>query len=221
MVNKEKYHTINNFCKEQDVQLVSVSKTKPVSDLQELYDEGCRVYGENKVQDLCDKEAVLPKDIQWHFIGHLQSNKVKYIAPFVAMIHAVDSEKLFRMIQKEGAKNNRTIDVLIQFHIAEEESKFGLDLESAKSFLSNAMKECSNVNVRGVMGMATFTSDTGQVRSEFKTLKSIFDSLRDSLFADKSDFDTISMGMSGDYEIAIEEGSTLIRVGSSIFGARN
>ena len=218
MVNKENYHNILKECKEQDVQLISVSKTKPVEDLEDLYAEGCRVFGENKVQEITTKYETLPKDIQWHFIGHLQSNKVKYIAPFVQLIHAVDSAKLLGTVQKEALKNDRTIDVLLQFHIATESSKFGLSLEEVKEVLTT---EHSNVNVRGVMGMATFTDNVEQVRNEFKQLKHIFDTLKQDEFKDKTDFDIISMGMSGDYKIAIEEGSTMVRVGSSIFGSRS
>jgi pyridoxal phosphate enzyme (YggS family) len=203
------------------VSLIAVSKTKPVRDLQEAYDSGQRAFGENKVQELVDKFEVLPKDIEWHLIGHLQTNKVKYIAPFVHLIHAVDSSKLLVEINKQAEKNERSIDVLLQFHIAQEETKFGLSLEEAQELIeSSAFQSCQNVRVVGVMGMASFVEDEQQVHREFQELKSIFDELHACNFKDASYFKEISMGMSGDYQIAIEEGSTMIRVGSSIFGGR-
>ncbi len=203
------------------VQLIAVSKTKPVSDLQEAYDSGQRAFGENKVQELVDKADVLPKDIEWHLIGHLQTNKVKYIAPFVHLIHAVDSLKLLVEINKQAEKNERSIDVLLQFHIAQEETKFGLSQEEAQELIqSSAFQSCQNIRVVGVMGMASFVDDEQQVHREFQALKGIFDELHVSNFKDASYFKEISMGMSGDYQIAIEEGSTMIRVGSSIFGGR-
>lgn len=203
------------------VSLIAVSKTKPVSDLQEAYNAGQRAFGENKVQELVDKYEVLPKDIEWHLIGHLQTNKVKYIAPFVHLIHAVDSLKLLMEINKQAEKNERKIDVLLQFHIAQEETKFGLSLEEAKELIASAaFQSCQNIRVVGVMGMASFVEDEQQIHHEFQALKSIFDELHESNFKDQSYFKEISMGMSGDYQIAIEEGSTMIRVGSSIFGGR-
>ena len=203
------------------VTLIAVSKTKPVSALVEAYDAGQRAFGENKVQELVDKAAVLPKDIQWHLIGHLQTNKVKYIAPFVHLIHAVDSLKLLLEIDKQAAKNERVIDVLLQFHIAQEETKFGLSLEEAQELLeSDAFQSCQHIRVVGVMGMASFVDDQQQIHSEFQSLKQLFDQLKSSYFHTQSAFKEISMGMSGDYPIAIEEGSTMIRVGSSIFGGR-
>jgi pyridoxal phosphate enzyme (YggS family) len=203
------------------VSLIAVSKTKPVSDLQEAYDAGQRAFGENKVQELVDKYEVLPKDIEWHLIGHLQTNKVKYIAPFVHLIHAVDSLKLLMEINKQAEKNERSIDVLLQFHIAQEETKFGLSLEEAKELIeSDAFQSCQNIRVIGVMGMASFVEDEQQIHREFKILKRIFDELQASNFKDVSYFKEISMGMSGDYQIAIEDGRTMIRVGSSIFGGR-
>ena len=206
----------------ETVKLVAVSKTKPNEDILEAYEAGQRIFGENKVQDLGRKFEELPKDIQWHFIGHLQSNKVKYIAPFVSLIHAVDSLKLLKTINKEAVKNNRTINCLLQFHIAKESSKFGLSLDEAKVLLNaEEYQSLKNVNITGVMGMATFTEDENMVRSEFKTLKSIFTQLKEEYFADNDTFSEISMGMSDDYPIAVEEGSTMVRVGSSIFGARN
>jgi len=205
-----------------NIQLVAVSKTKPIELLMQAYDHGQRHLGENKVQELVSKHESLPKDINWHFIGHLQRNKVKYIAGFVHLIHGVESLKLLKEIDKQGQKNNRIINVLLQFHIAEETSKFGLNLLEAQQLLvDEAYLGFSNICISGVMGMATFTDDTEQVRNEFRTLKSIYNELKMSFFEDSNDFKVISMGMSGDYEIAIEEGSTLIRVGSSIFGARD
>jgi pyridoxal phosphate enzyme (YggS family) len=203
------------------VSLIAVSKTKPVSDLQEAYDAGQRAFGENKVQELVDKYEVLPKDIEWHLIGHLQTNKVKYLAPFVHLIHAVDSLKLLMEINKQAEKNERIIDLLLQFHIAQEETKFGLSLEEAKELIkSTEFQSCQNVRVVGVMGMASFVEDEQQIHREFQTLKGVFDELSASNFKDLNYFKEISMGMSGDYQIAIEEGSTMIRVGSSIFGGR-
>ena len=206
----------------QGVTLVVVSKTKPVEDLQAAYDAGQRVFGENHALEMRDKHEALPKDIQWHFIGHLQTNKIKYIIPFVSLIHSVDSQKLMHEINKEAAKHNRIIDCLLQFHIATEETKFGLDYDEASAMLRfDDYKAMQNINIVGVMGMATNTDDMALVRSEFRNLKGIFEMLKAEFFADKQDFAQISMGMSGDYPIAIEEGSTLVRVGSAIFGTRN
>ena len=205
-----------------NVTLIAVSKTKPVSDLQEAYDAGQRIFGENKALEMRDKHQSLPSDIQWHFIGHLQTNKIKYIAPFVTLIHAIDSLSLLEAVNKEAVKNNRVIDCLLQFHIAQEDTKFGLDIEEAKALLeSDSFKDLKNINICGVMGMATFTDNTVQVRNEFKTLKNIFDSLKENYFKDNEAFKEISMGMSDDYTIAIEEGATMVRVGSKIFGLRN
>lgn len=204
-----------------NVTLIAVSKTKPVEDLQEAYDAGQRIFGENKALEMRDKHQVLPDDIKWHFIGHLQTNKIKYIAPFVTLIHSIDSASLLDAVNKEAAKNNRVIDCLLQFHIAQEDTKFGLDMEEAKNMIeSDNFKKMNNVRIVGVMGMATFTDDVNQVRNEFKTLKHFFDTLKDNYFKDDS-FKEISMGMSDDYPIAIEEGATMVRVGSKIFGARN
>ena len=205
-----------------NVSLIAVSKTKPVSDLQEAYDAGQRAFGENKVQELVDKYEVLPKDIEWHLIGHLQTNKVKYIAPFVHLIHAVDSLKLLVEINKQAEKNERKIDVLLQFHIAQEETKFGLSLEEAQELIgSTVFQSCQNIRVVGVMGMASFVEDEQQIHREFQTLKGIFDELCSSNFKGLNYFKEISMGMSDDYPIAIAEGSTLVRIGTLLFGARN
>ncbi|MGQ8338882.1 YggS family pyridoxal phosphate-dependent enzyme [Sunxiuqinia sp. A32] len=204
------------------VRMVAVSKTKPNEDILDAYQAGQRIFGENKVQELSRKADELPKDIEWHFIGHLQTNKVKYIAPFVSLLHGVDSLKLLKVINKEGIKNNRTINCLLQFHIAEEETKFGLDKEEAvEIFESDDFAELTHVKVCGVMGMATYTEDENQIRKEFRNLKNIFEELKNDYFATDDSFCEISMGMSGDYNIAMEEGSTMIRVGSLIFGERN
>lgn len=204
------------------VQLVAVSKTKPVEDLQEAFDAGQRIFGENKVQEMAAKWEMLPKDIEWHYIGHLQRNKVKYLAPFVSLIHGVESLRLLKEINKQALKSNRIIDVLLQFYIADEETKFGLSEEEAEVLLSSEeFKLLVNIRIRGVMGMATLTKDQEKIRGEFQKLQRIYNDLLRKHFGGVLVFDTLSMGMSGDYTIAIDEGSTMIRVGSSIFGARN
>ena len=198
--------------------LVAVSKTRPVDAILELYHQGQRIFGENRVQEVVEKYPILPQDIEWHLIGHLQTNKVKYIASFVKMIHSVESLKLLREINKQAQKNNRVIHVLLQFHIAEEDSKFGLNLQEARDILSSDFyKNAKNIKVMGVMGMATFTSDKNQVRKEFQNLKNIFTTLKSEFFQNENDFKEISMGMSGDYKIAIQEGSTMVRIGSLLF----
>lgn len=203
------------------MKLVAVSKTHSVEEIMEAYQTGQRCFAENKAQELSAKQPLLPSDIEWHFIGHLQSNKVKYIAPFVSLIHSVDSLKLLQVIDKEASKNGRTISCLLQFHIAEEDTKFGLDIEEAEEILeSKAYRELKNISIAGIMSMATFTDDYDQVRREFRHLKAIFDQLKGKYFAHDPAFREISMGMSDDYEIAVSEGSTLVRIGSSIFGAR-
>jgi len=205
-----------------NVTLVAVSKTKPPELLMEAYNAGQRHFGENKVQELVTKQETLPSDIKWHFIGHLQRNKVKYIAAFTHLIHGVDSLKLLKEVNKQGVKHNRVIKVLLQFHIAEEESKFGLDLSEAKELLnSESFAGLTNIRIDGVMGMATFTDNRNQIKNEFKSLKKIFDDLKNDHFNQSENFTILSMGMSGDYELAIEEGSTMVRIGSTIFGARN
>lgn len=218
---KENLEKIKATLPEQ-VTLVAVSKTKSVSDLQEAYEAGQRIFGENHALEMRDKHEVLPNDIQWHFIGHLQTNKIKYIIPFVTLIHSIDSANLLEAVNKEARKHDRVVDCLLQFHIANEETKFGLDLDEARELLSSgALREMHNVRICGVMGMATFTDDQAQVHKEFHSLKTIFDTLKHDYFADQPQFKEISMGMSDDYPIAIEEGATLVRVGSKIFGARN
>jgi len=204
-----------------NVKLIAVSKTKPVEILRQAYDAGQRIFGENKVQEMITKQPILPGDIEWHFIGHLQTNKVKYIVPFVELIHAVDSIKLLKEIDKQAAKNNRIISCLLQFHIAEESAKFGLDYDEAFTLLNTKdFRLLKNVRITGVMGMSTFTDNMDQVRKEFRTLKKIFDKLKEEFFSEEKQFREISMGMSGDYQIAIEEGSTMVRIGTSIFGER-
>ena len=201
----------------EEVTLVAVSKTKPVSEIMEAYNTGHRIFGENKVQEMEAKWQEMPKDIEWHMIGHVQRNKVKYMAPFVSLIHSVDSKRLLKEINKQAKKVDRVIACLLQIKIAEEDSKFGLDKEEALDLLaSEAFQKYENVNVIGLMGMATFTDDETQVAQEFQKLKEVYDSVKD-----KYNFTKLSMGMSGDYKIAIEKGSNLVRVGSAIFGERN
>lgn len=204
------------------LKLVAVSKTRPNTDILEAYHAGHKIFGENKVQELVQKYEQLPKDIEWHFIGHPQTNKVKFIAPFVKLIHGVDSLKLLKVIDVEAAKNKRQIFCLLQFHIADEDTKFGLTLSEAREILeSEEFKSLKNVVVAGVMGMATYTDNIQQISDEFRTLKTIFKSLKNEYFAGSKTFTEISMGMSDDYQVAIEEGSTMIRIGSKIFGDRN
>jgi PLP dependent protein len=204
----------------EGVTLVAVSKTKPVSDLRQAYDAGQRIFGENKIQEMVEKWEQMPKDIEWHMIGHVQTNKVKYMAPFVQLIHGVDSLKLLEEINKQALKNSRIIDCLLQIYIAEEESKFGLDEKEVENLLhSTSFKQMHNIRIVGVMGMATFTNNHNQIKKEFTYLKSIFDNLQ-KLETNNCQLNTISMGMSGDYPLAIECGSTLVRIGSSIFGGR-
>ncbi len=206
----------------EGVKLVAVSKTKPNEDILEAYQAGHKIFGENKIQDLARKYEELPKDIEWHMIGHLQSNKVKYVAPFVSMIEAVDSFKLLKVIENEAIKNNRRINCLIQIHIAEEEAKFGFNIEELRILLkSTEYIEISNVNICGLMGMATYTNDENQIRKEFRNLKQYFDQINSEFFPHDPNFKEISMGMSGDYVAAIKEGSTMVRIGNSIFGMRN
>lgn len=221
-VNTEAYKKIKAELDSEGVTLVAVSKTKPASDIQQLYNLGHRDFGENYVQELVEKESLLPKDIRWHFIGHLQSNKVKYIAPFVHLIHGVDSLKLLKEINKQALKNNLVINCLLQVHIAQEETKFGMDendlIEIEKS--NQAITEMKYIKLQGLMGMASFSDDMQKVRNEFKSLKHLFDKYSLLLTPD-SPLATLSMGMSSDYKIAIEEGSTMVRIGSLLFGERN
>lgn len=204
----------------ENVTLVAVSKTKPITDLMEAYNAGQRIFGENKIQEMTEKWAQMPKDIQWHMIGHVQTNKVKFMAEYVSLIHGVDSLKLLQEINKQALKNNRVIDCLLQIYIAEEESKFGLDEEELTALLnSNELQEMKNIQIIGLMGMATFTDNQNQIKKEFTHLKSIFDKTN-LLLTSNFQLQTLSMGMSGDYKLAIDCGSTMVRIGSSIFGGR-
>lgn len=201
----------------ENVTLVAVSKTKPVSDLMEAYEAGQRIFGENKIQEMVEKFEQMPKDIEWHMIGHVQTNKVKFMAPFVSLVHGVDSLKLLEEINKQALKSNRIIDCLLQIHIAEEDTKFGLDEAELDEILKQVQNEnLKNIQVRGLMGMATFTENQDQIKKEFLHLKSLFDRLQTK----NPKLETLSMGMSGDYQLAIDCGSTMVRIGSSIFGGR-
>jgi pyridoxal phosphate enzyme (YggS family) len=217
---KEQLQKINEVIP-PNVLLIAVSKTKPNEDLLEAYDAGQRHFGENKVQELCEKWNSLPKDIHWHIIGHLQTNKVKYIAEFIHLIHAVDSLKLLQEIDKQAKKHERVIPCLLQFHIAKEESKFGLSISEAEELLQTSVyASLTNIRIAGVMGMASFVDDEQQITNEFNELAHIYATLKNNYFKDVDSFREISMGMSGDYPIAIKAGSTMIRVGSTIFGGR-
>lgn len=201
-----------------NITLVAVSKTKPVADLMEAYEAGQRIFGENKIQEMTEKWEEMPKDIQWHMIGHVQTNKVKFMAEYVTLVHGVDSLKLLKEINKQAKKHDRIIDVLLQMHIAEEETKFGLNEEELEEILNQVQNEkFENIKIIGLMGMATFTENQNQIKKEFLHLKSIFDKLN----TENLQLNTLSMGMSGDYKLAIDFGSTMIRIGSSIFGGRN
>ena len=217
---KEQLSKINEVIP-PNVLLIAVSKTKPNEDLLEAYDAGQRHFGENKVQELCEKWNSLPKDIHWHIIGHLQTNKVKYIAEFIHLIHAVDSLKLLQEINKQAKKHERIIPCLLQFHIAKEESKFGLSISEAEALLQTSVyATLANIRIAGVMGMASFVDDEKQITNEFNELAQIYTTLKNNYFKEVASFREISMGMSGDYPIAIKCGSTMIRVGSTIFGGR-
>ncbi|WP_034040172.1 YggS family pyridoxal phosphate-dependent enzyme [Wocania ichthyoenteri] len=220
---KENLNHIKSILPEH-VTLVAVSKTKPVSDLMEAYNAGQRIFGENKIQEMAEKHEEMPKDIEWHMIGHVQRNKVKYMAEFVSLIHGVDNFKLLKEINKQAKKHNRTIDCLLQIKIASEDSKFGMSFDEASEIIqSKAFSELQHIKVTGVMGMATFTDDMNQVEKEFTVLKTYFDKLKicHTERSQNTEFRITSMGMSGDYELAIDCGSNMIRVGSSIFGERN
>ena len=235
-INIEKYKEISIKLKKHNATLVAVSKIQPEESILQLYNEGQRDFGENYVQELVDKYEKLPKDIRWHFIGHLQSNKVKYIAPFIHLIHGVDRPSLLKEINKQALKNNREIDCLLQVHIADEETKFGFDENDLQEFLNpdnhlSDLPNLKNVRVRGLMGMATFTDDEGKIRSEFRGLKRVFDTYFSEKKSSQNDKEgkpangkkepsILSMGMSADYKIALEEGSNMVRIGSLLFGAR-
>lgn len=216
---KDNLHKIKSSLPPQ-VTLIAVTKTHPVNKLQEVYDAGHKIFGENKVQEMVDKYEVLPKDIEWHLIGHLQSNKVKYIAPFVSLIHSVDSLKLLQEINKQAEKNNRVINCLLQIYIAKEETKFGLDFKEAEELIhSKELNEFKNIKITGFMGMATNTDKKEQISTEFQSLKAFYDKFS-QLSTLNFELSNLSMGMSSDYKLAIENGSTMIRIGSSIFGER-
>jgi len=220
-MNIEAYHQIVKELEGYGAQLVAVSKTKPADDIKTLFDEGQLVFGENKVQEMTGKQELLDASIQWHMIGHLQRNKVKYMAPYVALVHGIDSLRLLKEVNKQGKNADRKISCLLQMHIAEEESKFGLaqnELEEIIGYLQTEQPEY--LHIKGLMGMATNTSDKTQVRKEFEGLKGLFDNLKTTAFAN-DDFNVLSMGMSGDYKIALDAGSNMVRIGSMIFGARN
>ena len=220
-MNIEKYDEIRASLPD-GVRLVAVSKFKPAEDIAALYQHGQRVFGENHAQEMKAKHEVLPQDIEWHFIGHLQTNKIKYIAPYVAMIHSIDSLNLLEAVDKEARKHDRVIDCLLQFHIATEETKFGLNMDEARALLeSPEYAAMEHVRIVGVMGMATNTTDRELVRREFRTLREYRDQLAEKYFKGHEEFREISMGMSHDYDIAMEEGSTMVRIGSTIFGARD
>lgn len=220
-MNVEKYQEFLRVIPE-NVQLIAVSKLHPASEVEAAYALGQRDFGENWAQEMREKHEVLPQDIRWHFIGHLQTNKIKYIIPYVYMIHSIDSFKLLQEVDRQAAKHNRTVGCLLQFHVATEETKFGFSMDECEQMLqSPEFSSLKNVAIKGVMGMASFTDDTAQVRREFQTLHGFFTKLKTEYFSENPDFKELSMGMTSDYRIAIEEGSTMIRVGSAIFGARD
>ena len=221
MIHMSAYHQLLSHIHSSGARLVAVSKTRSSSDIMALYGAGQRIFGENRVEELKEKHEALPQDIEWHMIGHLQSKKVKVIASFIAMIHSGDSPRLLMEIEKRAAQSNRVIDVLLQFKIAEEATKYGMTLEEAEEFLISLQHSpLPHVRLCGVMGMATFTENTDQIRREFQSLQSIFSTLKSKFFSNSPHFREISMGMSGDYPIALEEGSTMVRVGSLLFGTR-
>jgi PLP dependent protein len=212
------YFTLKQKIESAQAQLIAVSKTQPLTKIEELYAQGQRAFGENRVQELVEKYEALPKDIQWHLIGHLQTNKVKYIAPFVHLIHSIDSLKLLQEVNKEAAKANRIINVLLQFYVAQEDTKFGLDMREATEIMEyHSAGALKNVQIIGVMGMASFTDNQEQVAKEFAHLQNIFTTLKETYFPLEANFKEISMGMSGDYEIALAQGSTMVRIGSLLF----
>jgi pyridoxal phosphate enzyme (YggS family) len=217
----ENYIALNNEIKLYGARLVAISKTKPAPDILALYHGGQRMFGENKVQELTQKHDLLPKDIQWHLVGHLQTNKVKYVAPFVSMIQSVDSLKLLQEINKQAEKNNRVIDCLLQMFIADEETKFGLSTAELEELLTSVeYAEMKNIRICGLMGMATNTADETQIDTEFRALKDIYNNIKTTYFADAAYFTELSMGMSSDYKIALKNGATLVRIGSMLFGKR-
>jgi PLP dependent protein len=220
--SKSMYEQILDQLQPTQTKLVAVSKTKPVEAIQRLYDRGQRIFGESKAQELTPKYEELPKDIEWHMIGHLQRNKVKYIAPYISLIHSVDSPRLLKEVNKQARKEDRVIDCLLQFHIADEESKYGFSWDTAVELLEgDSYAQMEHIRIVGVMGMATFTENTDQVRRELQELHRIFKKLKADYFAGEERFKEVSMGMSGDYQIALEEGSTMVRIGTLLFGERD
>jgi len=220
-MNNKAWHEISTLLRNSDARLVAVSKTKSVEQILSLYNLGQRLFGENKVQELVEKQAVLPQDTEWHLIGHLQTNKVKYIAPFVGMIHSIDSFKLLAEVNKQAAKNNRVIPCLLQVFIAQEETKFGLNEVELIALLTHRdFRQLKNISLCGLMGMASNTEDVQQIHKEFESLKTLFDKLKQTHFKDNPEFAELSMGMSSDYTIALQHGSTLVRIGSALFGER-
>ncbi len=220
-MDREVFKTLLTETNAHNARLVAVSKTKPVADIMELYNAGQRIFGENKVQEMTEKQSHLPADIEWHLIGHLQTNKVKQIAPFVSLIHSVDSLKLLQEINKQASKYDRTIDCLLQIFIADEETKFGLSEDELRNMLrSDEFKALKNIRICGLMGMATNTKDSNKIELEFSKLKKLFAALKETYFKNESEFKELSMGMSSDYKIALQHGATLIRVGSMLFGNR-
>ncbi len=219
---KANYQQLKTLCNENNAKLIGISKVHSVEKIKEVYDWGQRDFGENKAQELQEKQPSLPNDINWHFVGHLQRNKVKYIAPFVHLIHSIDSLKVLKEVDKEAGKNDRVVDVLLQVKIAQEPSKFGFEDHEVLRLVDNEdFKEMSNIRICGLMGMASLTDDKAQVKSEFRFLRNLFQQLANNHFQNKFYFKELSMGMSGDYEEALAEGSTMIRVGSAIFGPRS
>jgi pyridoxal phosphate enzyme (YggS family) len=222
MAIKNNIKTITEELAGTPCQLIAVSKTQPIERLQEAYDAGQRLFGENKAQELALKYAALPKDIEWHMIGHLQTNKVKYIAPFVTLIHSIDSIKLLEEVDRQAKKVNRTIACLLQVHIAKEETKFGFDVDEIKELIKGeALKSFSTIQIKGLMGMASFTQDKQQIRSEFELIRNLFNTLKAQPLPANTEMKELSIGMSSDYKIALEEGSTLVRIGTALFGERN
>jgi len=222
MIDQTAYSNLKAYTEARHVKLAAVSKTHGVDKIKQVYDLGQRIFAENKAQEITEKQPALPDDIEWHFVGHLQRNKVKYLAPFIELIHAVDSAKLLKEIDKEARKNNRVIDCLLQIHIARDETKYGLDYQEAQELLEmEAVKNLGTTRICGLMGIATLTDDQQQISREFRTLREFFDSVKQHYFPETAHFQELSMGMSSDYEQAIEAGSTIIRLGSTIFGKRD
>jgi len=222
MIAQSDFLALKQQLADQGVKLAAVSKTHGVDKIREVYDWGQRIFAENKAQEITEKQSLLPDDIEWHFVGHLQTNKVKYIIPFISLIHAVDRLKLLKAINKEAQKQGRLVDCLLQIHIARDETKYGMDFEEAREMLNaDQFYQFDHVRIRGLMGIATLTEDREQIKTEFQGLRDFFDEIKNRWFADAAHFNELSMGMTGDYDLAIEKGSTIVRVGSYIFGERD